>query len=133
MRNGTADFAFGKSAFVSRHPAAHDWLEKHDMVLCELNIQQILVIDFYGGAQNVSVADYYKYKAPEGFVMDPATMMRSNDPEDGSAEDYFKYQSKTVELDTTEVVRMDELNDGSIPTNHAKVARNLVHGASKFL
>lgn len=32
------------------------------MLLCQLKIEQILVIDYYGGSKHVSVEDYYKVK-----------------------------------------------------------------------
>lgn len=68
--NGTVEFKFARDAFVDRHPVAKNWLEVHGMVLCKLDIQQILVIDFYGGAKNVSVADYYKVKADSAVSID---------------------------------------------------------------
>lgn len=71
------------------------------MVLCELEIKQILVIDFYGGANNVSVKDYYSYKSESSSPIQ--TQLRNS-------QDEFP-----------------------IPTNHAKVARKLVHAASKNL
>lgn len=71
------------------------------MVLCVLEIQQILVIDFYGGSNQVSVEDYYNYKSSENAA----------------------YENANVELSLEEKF--------PIPTNHAKVARQLVHAASK--
>lgn len=35
------------------------------MILCTLEIQQILVIDFYGGSKHVTVEQYYKIKGEQ--------------------------------------------------------------------
>lgn len=104
MRNGTSDYDIGRSAFLSRHPAANNWLKKNTMELCELDIQQILVIDFYGGSKNVSVKDYYNYKS--------------------------EATSAVVSEIVSQKLSLTE-NSFSSPRNHAKVARDIVHNASK--
>lgn len=65
LKNGTSEYAFARAAFVDRHPVALNWLEVHGMLLCQLKIEQILVIDFYGGSKEVSVKDYYKVKGDD--------------------------------------------------------------------
>lgn len=72
------------------------------MVLCQLEIKQILVIDFYGGAKNVSVKEYYSYKPKQS----------------------------TFSSTEQKIVSQIE-NEFPAPKNHAKVARDLVHAASK--
>lgn len=111
LRNRTAEHTFAQSTFLARHPAAQKWLNKYELVLYQLDIQQILVIDPLGRAQNVSVADYYNFRTQND-------MVRTNDPGDGSAEDHFQYLSK----DLVEVA-------GTM--DHAKVAVDLVSAASK--
>ncbi|KAH8323041.1 hypothetical protein KR074_001515 [Drosophila pseudoananassae] len=49
-------------AFVKRHPAANNWLKAHNFYLCELDIRNIFVLDFYGGPHQVSASDYYAVK-----------------------------------------------------------------------
>ncbi|XP_017480669.1 PREDICTED: protein CREG1 [Rhagoletis zephyria] len=49
-------------AFKSRHPAARNWLKAHNFYLCELEIENIFVLDYYGGPHDVSVEDYYNTK-----------------------------------------------------------------------
>lgn len=44
----------------SRHPAAGSWLKEHNFFLCQLDIQQIAVLDYYGGPHFVTSEDYYK-------------------------------------------------------------------------
>ncbi|XP_017076605.1 protein CREG1 [Drosophila eugracilis] len=46
-------------AFVKRHPAASNWIKVHNFYLCELDISNIFVLDFYGGPHIVSASDYY--------------------------------------------------------------------------
>lgn len=47
--------------FVSRHPAVKEWIRNgvHGFYMCELDIEYITVLSFYGGAQTVSVKDYF--------------------------------------------------------------------------
>lgn len=49
-------------AFKSRHPAAKNWLKAHNFYLCELKIENIFVLDYYGGPHDVAVKDYYNAK-----------------------------------------------------------------------
>lgn len=45
--------------YTNRHPASIHWRKTHAFYFCELKIEHIAVLDFYGGAHNVSVDDYY--------------------------------------------------------------------------
>lgn len=58
LEEGTDEFAFGKNAMFSRHPAAKHWLDTHNFFLCKLDIVQIAVLDYYGGPHYVSVEEY---------------------------------------------------------------------------
>ncbi|XP_011181846.2 protein CREG1 [Zeugodacus cucurbitae] len=49
-------------AFTVRHPAAKKWIKAHSFYLCELEIENIFVLDFYGGPHNIAVKDYYNAK-----------------------------------------------------------------------
>ncbi|XP_017006738.2 protein CREG1 isoform X1 [Drosophila takahashii] len=46
-------------AYLKRHPAASNWIKVHNFYLCELEISNIFVLDFYGGPHKVSPSDYY--------------------------------------------------------------------------
>ncbi|XP_064550215.1 protein CREG1 [Drosophila montana] len=48
--------------FIKRHPAAANWINEHNFYLCELNIRNIFVLDFYGGPHQVNATDYYAIK-----------------------------------------------------------------------
>ncbi|CAD6992701.1 protein CREG1 [Ceratitis capitata] len=50
------------ATFAKRHPAAKKWIKAHSFYLCELEIENIFVLDFYGGPHDIPVADYYKAK-----------------------------------------------------------------------
>lgn len=76
------------------------------MVLCQLEIKQILVKDFYGDTNNVSVKDYFNYKSDDSITM---SLEQLQPDQDQTLHETFPF-----------------------PTNHAKVARDLVHAASKF-
>ncbi|XP_075144583.1 protein CREG1-like [Haematobia irritans] len=49
-------------SFVERHPAAKNWLKAHTFYLCELDIKNIFVLDYYGGPHTVKADDYYNVK-----------------------------------------------------------------------
>jgi len=55
------DFNASMQMFESRHPAAKYWQlhADHDWVLYELHITNIFLLDYYGGAKNIPVQDYY--------------------------------------------------------------------------
>lgn len=59
------NFKLASEAFLSRHPAAKHWNETHHFYLCQLDIEQILVLDFYGGPHNVNVDEYYNTNMDE--------------------------------------------------------------------
>lgn len=60
LENGTNEYKFGNQSMFSRHPAAAGWVQMHSFFLCKLEIEQIVVLDFYGGAQYVTPEEYYK-------------------------------------------------------------------------
>lgn len=66
--NGTEEFEFGQAAFLSRHPVILNWKLKHNFYLCTLEIAQIVVLDWYGGAHFVPVNEYYKSTVNEAVV-----------------------------------------------------------------
>lgn len=59
LKNDTNEYRVGNEAFLSRHPASTRWIRTHNFFLCTLNIEQIAVLDYYGGPHYVTPADYY--------------------------------------------------------------------------
>ncbi|XP_023301314.2 protein CREG1 [Lucilia cuprina] len=62
MDKSSNDYDGALVAFVERHPAAKNWLKAHSFYLCELNITNIFVLDYYGGPHTVNITDYYNTK-----------------------------------------------------------------------
>jgi len=60
LEEGTEAYAVANKAFVSRHPASKNWVRAHEFYLCELDIQQIAVLNYYGGPHYVTAEDYYR-------------------------------------------------------------------------
>ncbi|XP_055697540.1 protein CREG1 [Phlebotomus papatasi] len=60
LQKNDEEYDFAKKAMFSRHPAARKWIETHNFYLCELDIAQICVLDYYGGPHFVTPEDYYK-------------------------------------------------------------------------
>nr|ACO14965.1 CREG1 precursor [Caligus clemensi] len=51
---------FAKRSLFSRHPEMADWPVGHNWFFAKMNIENILVLDFFGGAKTVPVEAYYK-------------------------------------------------------------------------
>lgn len=62
LKNGTDEYAFGAAAFLDRHPAVTSWLRTHSFYLCKLDIQSVVVLDWYGGPHVVPVDEYFNVK-----------------------------------------------------------------------
>ncbi|KAK3884089.1 hypothetical protein Pcinc_011625 [Petrolisthes cinctipes] len=60
VKNGTEEATFARTALFSRHPVMETWPTGHHFFFAKLNISHIYVLDFFGGASDVSVQDYYK-------------------------------------------------------------------------
>lgn len=60
LETNTPEYVVANESFVSRHPAAKNWIRAHDFYLCELEIEQIAVLNFYGGPHYVTPEEYYK-------------------------------------------------------------------------
>lgn len=56
---GTLEHKQADEWYTNRHPASVEWRETHTFYFCKLNIEHIVVLDFYGGANYVSIDDYY--------------------------------------------------------------------------
>jgi len=57
--NTTAEFAFAQNALYSRHPAMKGWPTDHDFYIAKVDIEQVAVLDFFGGVKFVSIEDYF--------------------------------------------------------------------------
>jgi hypothetical protein len=58
----SAEYAFAQRAFFQRHPTMKDWPLNHNWVIAKINIQDIWLIDFFGGATIVDPESYFAVK-----------------------------------------------------------------------
>lgn len=56
---GTMEYKNADEYYTNRHPASIHWRKSHTFYFCKLNIENIAVLDFYGGAHYISVDEYY--------------------------------------------------------------------------
>lgn len=59
LKNDTNEYRLANESFISRHPASVRWIRAHSFFLCTLDIEQIAVLDYYGGPHYVTPEDYY--------------------------------------------------------------------------
>lgn len=53
---------FAKKALFSRHPEMEYWPSGHGFVAYTLEIENIVLLDFYGGPKLIPVDEYYSVK-----------------------------------------------------------------------
>ena len=46
-------------ALFSRHPAMAEWPTDHGWYFAKLDITNVIVLDWFGGANDVALTDYY--------------------------------------------------------------------------
>lgn len=59
VKNGTAEEMFAKEALFSRHPSMLSWPKDHNFFFMKLNIERIVLVDYFGGPIYVNVDEYY--------------------------------------------------------------------------
>jgi hypothetical protein len=59
----TEEKKFAKEALFAKHPVMASWPESHDFKFTKLNIEHIWLINFFGGASNISPKDYFAVKS----------------------------------------------------------------------
>lgn len=58
--NATSDeYHIADEAYTSRHPASVHWRHTHAFYLCELIIEKIALLDYYGGPKFIAPEAYY--------------------------------------------------------------------------
>jgi len=57
---GSEEEAFAKNALFSRHPAMEGWPSDHGWFFAKIEIKQIQLLAFYGGAVTVDLGEYYE-------------------------------------------------------------------------
>ncbi|KAF7267184.1 hypothetical protein GWI33_019565 [Rhynchophorus ferrugineus] len=59
LDNSTAEYFFALEALFERHPAMKTWPEDHGFYVGKVDIEQICLLDRFGGIQYVKPQDYY--------------------------------------------------------------------------
>jgi len=54
------EYSFAHNGLFSRHPAMDTWPAGHGWFVAKMEIENILLLDFFGGAKTVDVNDYLK-------------------------------------------------------------------------
>ncbi|KAG5877435.1 hypothetical protein JTB14_016893 [Gonioctena quinquepunctata] len=57
--NSTSEYKFGLDSLFDRHPQMEKWPSYHHFYLAKVDIQQIEVLDYYGGLKPVTIEDYF--------------------------------------------------------------------------
>lgn len=60
LQANTPDSSFAKAALFSKHPQMKDWPTQHNFSFYRLSLQDIFLIDYFGGAKPLSIVDYLK-------------------------------------------------------------------------
>ncbi|XP_042883228.1 protein CREG1-like [Penaeus japonicus] len=64
VENGTAEWGFAEAAMFSRHPVMKTWPADHKFFFAKMNIMNIYVLDFFGGAAKVDINEYFSAAIP---------------------------------------------------------------------
>lgn len=68
------EIAFAKEGLFASHPEMATWPLSHDFHFTKLDISRIWLIDFFGGASDISPKDYFAIKTP-GFASERITLV----------------------------------------------------------
>ena len=61
-KKGSAKEAYGLQALYSKHPMMKEWPVDHDWMVMYLSIDNIFLLDFYGGSHKITLDEYLKVK-----------------------------------------------------------------------
>ncbi|XP_066150647.1 protein CREG1 [Euwallacea fornicatus] len=62
INNTSEEYQFGEDSLFERHPAMKSWPKGHDFYVSKVKPEQIIVLDFYGGAHKVTPQEYFDPK-----------------------------------------------------------------------
>ncbi|XP_065156336.1 protein CREG1-like [Atheta coriaria] len=63
---GTDEFRFAHTALITKHPVMASWEKVHKFYLAKIDIEQVCVLDYFGGASFVPVDEYLQV-SPEQY------------------------------------------------------------------
>ena len=67
LEDGSEEHDFAKQAFFERHPSMKSWPDGHGWVIAKIDIQDIWLIDYFGGATVVDPEEYFAGNLAEGY------------------------------------------------------------------
>lgn len=76
----STEYATADQWYTDRHPASVHWRNTHQFYFCELDIEQIVLLDFYGGPHYVSIDDYYNANYDAESSLDNARALNAIEP-----------------------------------------------------
>lgn len=59
LEDDSEEFNFAKDAFFQRHPSMKAWPQGHGWVIAKIDIQDIWLIDYFGGATILDAPEYF--------------------------------------------------------------------------
>mmetsp|Transcript_19214 Transcript_19214/g.41755 ORF Transcript_19214/g.41755 Transcript_19214/m.41755 type:complete len:238 (-) Transcript_19214:1246-1959(-) len=59
LEDGSEEFVLAKQALFERHPSMRSWPDGHGWVVAKIDIQDIWLIDYFGGATVLDPKDYF--------------------------------------------------------------------------
>ncbi|XP_066996786.2 uncharacterized protein CREG [Anabrus simplex] len=65
IKTYTPEIEFAENAMFTRHPAMRSWPASHNWFFAKIKIEQIVVLDYFGGPKFISRQDYFN---PPGMV-----------------------------------------------------------------
>ncbi len=76
LKANTPEWTWAVDAFFQRHPSMSEWPEDHDWHVGAIRLQDVWLLDYFGGATILDVSDYYKVQ-----LKPPATDASSSSEE----------------------------------------------------
>ncbi|CAN8273042.1 unnamed protein product [Cochlearia groenlandica] len=64
LKEGSEEEEVAKRALFTKHPGMMDWPKDHDFRFFKLEITDIFLINWYGGAKSITVDEYLRYIKP---------------------------------------------------------------------
>ncbi|KAI4457785.1 creg1 protein [Holotrichia oblita] len=55
----SAEYTFGENSLYEKHPSMRYWPKRHGFYVAKIDIQQVIVLDHFGGAEFVPLDKYF--------------------------------------------------------------------------
>jgi len=59
LKDGQQEADFARKALFTRHPAMEGWPKGHEWSFAKLEIEDIMLLDYYGGVKHLNIEEYY--------------------------------------------------------------------------